>query len=270
MVGVIGGELRQKYALEKVKMPVLVYGNDSVQENDKVKMAPNLGMVMEQCSILIVPIPFSKDNKEIFAKYSKEPIWIDRFISQLNKDHILIGGPFSKTITEKIKEKGSKILDITELETFKLKNAIPTVEGVISELISKTDRTIHGSKSLVLGYGYCGKRMANILCTLGAMVDIYTENDNEKNSAMIRGNNLITKLNYLDEYDYIINTIPKVILDMNKIKQLVIDITEANYIETPNLIKMRGIPGNYSPKTAGYIIGEILNELIISITGENS
>ena len=37
-------------------------------------------------------------------------------------------------------------------------NAVPTAEGAIEIAIAETPFTIHGSKSLVLGYGKIGKK----------------------------------------------------------------------------------------------------------------
>ena len=49
-------------------------------------------------------------------------------------------------------------------------NAVPTAEGVISYLIQNRKKTIMDSKILVIGYGRCGKVLAQKLALLGAKV----------------------------------------------------------------------------------------------------
>lgn len=269
-IGVIGGDLRQKYLADALHMPVVFFANESIQENKNVSKCHNLNAFFLESDVIVVPIPFSRDQKNIYTKYFVEEVAVDSFINHLTKTHLIIGGPFSATETKKIKDQGAKLIDITALETFKLMNAIPTAEGVISEVIIKLDQTIHNSLALVLGYGYCGKRIAQSIKCLGGSVEIYTENSLEKRAIVSDGYKR-AQISQNISYDYTINTIPKVILSQNEIdsKMLFIDITEAYTWESDFFVKMRGIPGRFSPRTAGVIISELLNDLILSITGEN-
>ncbi len=269
-VGIIGGDLRQKYLADALQMPIVFYANESIQDGDEVIKCHNLNVLFLESEIIFVPIPFSRDQKNIFARYFFEEISIDAFLSHITKAHLIIGGPFSLTETRRIKELGAKLIDITALETFKLMNAIPTAEGVLSELVIKLNGTIHNSHALVLGYGYCGKRIAQSIKCLGGSVDIYTENNLEKRAVASDGYKCV-EIDPLKKYDYTINTIPKVVISQEEVnsKMLFIDITEAYSWEGDQFIKMRGIPGRFSPRTAGVIISELLNDLIINVTGEN-
>lgn len=271
-IGIIGGDLRQRYVAEALKTPVVFFANESINEKETVTKCNYLSELFLVSDMIIVPIPFTRDNKHVFVKYCVDSILIDAFIPNLTKDHIIIGGPFTEESLRSIKEKNAKVIDITALETFKMKNAIPTAEGVIAEIIHKLRITIHESKGLILGYGHCGKRLANSLKNLGSQINIYTENTIEQREAVAKGYDLLHNFEQPQKYDYIVNTIPKTIMTPDEILRstsLFIDITEAYQMDHDCFIKMRGIPGRFSPNTAGTIIGEIINDLVISITGEN-
>lgn len=271
-IGIIGGDLRQRHVVEVLKMPVVFFANESINEKETVTKGNYLSELFLESDMIIVPIPFSRDNKHVFTKYFVDSISINSFMSNLTKDNIIIGGPFTEEVLKTIKSKEAKVIDITALETFKMKNSIPTAEGVIAEIIHKLNSTIHNSNGLILGYGYCGKRLATNLIDLGANIDIYTENIIEQRAALAKGYDLIHHFEQTKQYDYIINTIPKEIISIEEILKnttLFLDITEAYQMDDDCFVKMRGIPGRFSPKTAGTIIGEIINDLVISISGEN-
>lgn len=271
-IGIIGGDLRQRYLAEVLEMPIVFFANEKIDEKETVTKSNCLSDLFLSSEIILVPIPFSKNQTHVYAKHYVDPISIDAFISNLSKNHIIIGGPFSGEVIQKIKNQGAKFIDITSLETFKEKNAIPTSEGVIAEIVHRLTSTIYKSQGLILGYGYCGKRLTNSLKALGAELDLYTENSIEKKTALKNGLTIIKPFHQSKHYDYIINTIPKVILHTEDILNnttLFIDITEAYQMDHDCFVKMRGIPGSLSPKSAGAIIGELVNDLVINIMGED-
>lgn len=95
-------------------------------------------------------------------------------------------------------------------------NAVPTAEGAIEIAIAETPFTIHGSKSLVLGYGKIGKILSKDLYALGAQT--YVEARKYADLAMIEGHGYeplpLDNLKYhIHEFDIIFNTIPSLILD---------------------------------------------------------
>lgn len=271
-IGIIGGDLRQRYLAEVIEKPVVFFANESINEREMVIKGCNLSDIFLESDIIIAPIPFSRDKKHVYSKYFVEVVSIESFMAKVTKDNIIFGGPFSEEVLANIKKIGAKVIDVTDIETFKMKNAIPTSEGVIAEIIHKLDCTIHGSKGLILGYGYCGKCLVKNLKDLGASVDIYTLNSIEERAVTNNTLNLVSDFHSSKKYDYIINTIPKIIMEVEEIltcTELFIDITEAYEMDNDCFVKMRGIPGRFSPRTAGTIIGEIINELIKNVTGEN-
>jgi dipicolinate synthase subunit A len=271
IIGIIGGDLRQKYAINAFNSPVSYFANDKITKSLAHTKYNSLEDFMASNDIIMTPIPFTKDQINIYAKYSLLQISVDAFLDNIRKDQLIIGGPFSVKTKSMIREKDADYVDITTIELFKEKNAIPTCEGVLSKIIISSEITLYGSQTLILGYGQCGKRLAKCLKCLGSHICIYTENNAEIEQLVSDHFSYTADVTSLDKYNYIINTIPKEILNEENIKDksLMIDITDAYHYNLNNFFKMRGIPGHYSPISAGLFIGDVTNQIIEKIKGEN-
>lgn len=257
-IGLIGGDTRYKFLKDLLAFNIGVYGNALIDTNNRKKTVDEL---ISAYNIIIVPIPFSKDGKTLYMKYFDEGLDIDFFMEKLSNKHILLGGPFFSQVNLIAKARGIKLIDITAMESFKRKNAIPTIEGVIAKLINSTKETLFNSHILVLGYGYCGKRCVKVLSSLGANVFVYTESNVEKYNAIHEGYKIYKKDDSCIRH--VINTIPVKTLSINyEENSLFIDITDAYQIENSNVIKMRGIPGRVAPLYSAQIIGETISEII--------
>ncbi len=119
-------------------------------------------------------------------------------------------------------------------EDFLNKNSILTAEGLISYLIEHRRFPLYQSRILVLGYGHCAKPIISYLLAFHAQVSVGLRNHSLKDEIESIGCQY-TNLNHLDmNQDIIINTIPHVIIDKEKIDQMskqcfVIDIASYPY-----------------------------------------
>lgn len=260
-IGVIGGDLRQLYLIEELALPVICYGNNKVKN---IQVYNDLDSFLDRCNTIVTSIPFTKDGENLFTPFWDEKISIKHLISKLSDKHILIGGPFLHT--DRYKE--FKWIDITRNCKFKELNAYLTAEGVISKMIEKLTIALCDSNVIVLGYGYCGKKISEYTSMLGAETTVFTIKDNEVKECENKGYKVVVNPGniILKDYDYIINTIPAKLIELEEDLNndyIFLDIT--NIYESGNkdwFIKMRGIPGTYSPKTSGKIIGSVIKEII--------
>ena len=139
---------------------------------------------------------------------------------------------------------------------------------------------------MVLGYGRCGKVLANMLKGIGALVTVSYRNDDD--SAYIEANgfdkcNIYEIKSCIKNFDFIFNTIPACILDKFVLKQvlkstIIIDIAQApggvdyNYARDLNIkaLYCPGLPGRVAPFTAAKILKDsLLNFCLINITEKN-
>ena len=151
-------------------------------------------------------------------------------------------------------------------------------EGTIQIAMEETQRTIHGSNVLVMGFGRIGKVLAKMLDGIGAKV--YCEARKNEDISWIKayGYNPIhlNDLNdHLDKFDIIINTIPFQILtgerlDLVKKDTVIVDLASNPGGVDKNAIKEMKIkfvwalslPGKISPITSAEFIKETLYNVV--------
>ena len=235
-----------------------------IKENKNIQITEEV----EDADIVITPIPFSKDRVHITG----ESIDILDFLSK-TKGKTVIGGAMS-AFKRELEELGVNYVDLMELDSIAYLNAIPTAEGAILKAMEYTDITIHSSNVLVLGFGRCGKILADKLKGLNA--NVFCEARKEKDLASIEalGYNVVKldKLqNVLKDMDIIFSTIPARILGKEELKLLkkaavIIDLASApGSVDYEACVELGinahlelGLPAKVAPKSAAeYLKGKI-------------
>ncbi len=122
---------------------------------------------VENADIVIGPTPFSRDDVRVNGENLKCEELI-KILSDSKK--ILFAGSISKDLKVIFKDNNVNFFDLLDEKNVAILNAIPTSEGAIKIAIDMTDFTIHGSNSLVLGYGKIGKVLSKMLHGIGANV----------------------------------------------------------------------------------------------------
>ncbi len=270
-ISIIGGDTRQVYLANRFSevAEVKIYANENERLNDCILHASTLQEALTFTSNIICPIPFSKDGKHVFVKHSDEKIPYEQLFTDELQDKLLLSGPFNWEIIEAASDKNIKLIDITNTEEFAIYNSIPTAEGVISIAINHLDVTLFGSRCLVLGYGKCGKAIANLMKQFEALVTICTKSSYEQQLANIHGYRAIgfeQLEGKMSRYHCIVNTIPIKVFEPKttdlKNDFIFIDIANAYLIHHEQFINARGIPGVYSPKTASDIIFRVIHNIL--------
>ena len=157
-------------------------------------------------------------------------------------------------------------------EDFALKNTVPTAEGVVRLIMQNKQETIFSMDILVLGAGRTSKAICRLLLSLGAKVTVLARNTEEfSNLRMleVKTSELHSFHDVYPNFNTIVNTIPAPILNSQKFKTnvkntLFIDISTCGVFESNdmppmfgiNYIHALGIPGKYTPVTAGKLIAE--------------
>ena len=302
-ISVVGGDKRTVELvklLEKDKHEICLFGLGKSEELSNFKHASNLEEALQNADLIITSIPLSKDGKKINAVFTEKTILIEDFFQKAKntimaamsatstvpspftsppKNTIIVTGNITDEISKYIRiENHNKIIDVMKEEELTIKNAIPTAEGAIQIAMEKSNITIHNSKCLVLGFGRIGKLLSKMLSGIGAKV--YCEARKQQDLAWIQayGYNPIHLKNIdrvLNQFDFIFNTIPYVIIDkqrLEKIKKecILIDLAskpggiDFNQAKEMNLQVewALALPGKVAPKTAAEYIYEIIAQLI--------
>lgn len=278
-IAVIGGDLRLSYLAKNLsndENEIYTYGvKDLIDVNNynNYFICDKLEDVLKDTEFVISSIPFSKDGKSIYAPFCKEEIILEEVANKLD-NKTLFAGSIPNRFYELAKNKDLKIVDLIEDEYLTILNTIATAEGAICQIIQNTTKNLQESKVLVLGFGRVAKTLAIKLDKMGSIVTCAARK--EKDFAWIktlgfRQANINTLQEDLKQYDVIINTVPKLILDENKLKKinkdcLIIDLAskpggvdeEVCKRENLKFIWALALPGKVSPETSAQFIKEAI------------
>ena len=247
---IIGGDLRiikLAQMLAKDGNKVYAYGLEKAEElknYNNIVFAEKLSKaIREDVEVVIGPIPFSSNGTTINAPFSEKEISIRELMHHLNAK-ILIAGSITPDVYDMANDEYIEIIDIMKREELAVLNTISTAEGTIEIAIANTNKIIHGSNVLILGFGRIGKVLARKMAGLSAKVTCAARK--EEDLAWIRAyGHQETNINVLGEnlaeYDLIINTVPHLILTKERMQYVKDDCL---------LIDLASNPGGIDKKAA--------------------
>ena len=283
---IIGGDLRviklaQMLAEDENK--VFTYALEKAVElkHKNIVFCNSLNEAIENSEIIIGPIPFSSNGREINTPFSDKKVKIRSIIHNAN-GRMLIAGAIANKVYEMQNEEDEeclKIVDIMKKEELAVLNTISTAEGTIELMIANTNKIIHGAEVLILGFGRVSKTLANKLSALSCKVTCSARKDEALAWIKTYGYNAININNLenenLKKYDFIINTIPQLIVTkevLEKVRKdcLLIDLAskpggidrifaKENGIE---LIWALALPGKVAPITSAEFIKDTIYNIL--------
>lgn len=280
-ISVVGGDLRIIKLIEMLVgdgYTVYTYALENSEDLlnlDNVEMCPTLQETLSYSKVVVGPIPLSSDRKKLSTPFGRNSVELEEFIKALSGKHLIAG---NISIKEDLEQAGVEYTDLLKREEFTVLNTIATAEGTIQIAMEETQRTIHGSNVLVMGFGRIGKVLARMLDGIGAKV--YCEARKDEDIAWIKayGYNPIhlNDLNgELGKFDIIINTIPFQILDEERLELLneetvIIDLAsnpggvdrKAAKAKGLKLIWALSLPGKVAPLTSAEFVKETIYHVL--------
>lgn len=273
---IIGGDFRLINLAKMIAKDnkVYIYGQEKYEDflikEKNLNICNSLEEVIKNSKIVISSIPFSKDGIDIYAPFSNNLIRINDLVNYLD-DKIFFAGSIQEYFYQLvIDKKNLQVVDLMQEEDLTVLNTIATAEGTISEIIENTDINIHGSKILVLGFGRVAKVLAKKLLALDAKVACAARKDKDfawMEALGLEKTNINNLEGNLGQFNVIINTVPKLILDENRLKRvkkdtLLIDLASKPGGIDQNVCKSLGlksiwalaIPGKVAPVTSAIYI----------------
>ena len=271
---VFGGDKRQIYVAKSLAEKGYSVGTYRLSDAVPAKNCTELHAldeIFDQCGVLIGPIPFIKNLLPV------EQL-IPFFEQRLNKRHLLIGGVIPPALVQFCAQNEIACHDLMRRERVAILNAIATAEGAVFEAIGSSGINLHGSNCLVLGYGRCGKILAEKLKGMSARVTVAARAEEALAFAEASGLQPVRLSAFKDrlpDYDFIFNTVPALILDddclaLLKAETVIIDIASAPGGVDYNAAAKRqrnaklclGLPGKVAPKaSADILVDEIMTIL---------
>ena len=280
---VLGGDLRYLEIIDdlKSKYNVSVVGYKNIYI-DGVKNVDINDVSIELYDVIILPINGVMDKNMINCRFNNVPIKLpsDLFIN--SKENVLIFSGISTPNLDKMLEVSNRecVYMMKDKDVIQ-KNALPTAEGVLADVINNTDCTLTDSKILVFGYGNVGRVIVLYLSFFNSDICVSIIDDNDKKDLDNLGikcfySNCISDLvSHISDADVIINTVPSTIIDDDLIKYIKRDCYVLDIASHPHGINREvldeffiknklylGIPGKVAPKTSGKILCKKIKEVM--------
>ena len=277
----VGGDLRIVKLIEMLindGYKVYTYALENSEELlslDGVEMCPTLEEAVSYSKVVVGPVPLSSDRRRISAPFGRNSVELEDFVEALKGKYLIAG---NINITEKLEEMGVQSTDLLKREEFSVLNTIATAEGTIQIAMEETQRTVHGTNVLIMGFGRIGKVLAKMLDGIGAKVYCEARKDEDISWIKAYGYNPI-HLNDLDEnlnkFDIIINTIPFQLLNADKLdlvkpEAVIIDLAsnpggvdrKAAREKNIKVIWALSLPAKVAPLTSAEFIKETLYHVL--------
>lgn len=281
-ISVLGGDLRQAYAAEYLtsrSYSITCFHAPDFPYSSTIDVTDSFPQACENTTVFLMPSPFSQDGTYLFQKkIDLPPVTTEELVKQIPNGSIIFFNGMSASIQIYLEEKNCILYNLANLPDFGKENALLTAEGLLSEVIRYTPFSLQNTVTLLLGYGTCGSAIGTLFSSLGTRIYVL-ERDVEK-QMLAEQNGLLAlssseKKTLLPHFDLIINTIPETILTKDDLELLpgnchIFDIASSPFGFSSDItaeyalpyFRLPGLPGRFSPKTAGIALGKTIERMI--------
>jgi len=274
----IGGDKRQKEVISILAgkgFQINTLGWKDVK-HENIQVFNELSSELFNCHVLMLPIPYCDKNGNITGLNTD--VKLDMLLKNLKPGTIVIYGKEDHAFLKTAGEYSFCSYDILKEESFAVLNAIPTAEGAIQRAMERTNITLHGANTLILGYGRIGKVLSRMLYGIGSHVTVMARKNEDIAWITERGYKpvLPDKLDYvLGSQDIIFNTIPSMVLDRARLSKIKVECIVIDLASLPGGVDFAAardlgikashdlsLPGIVAPKSAAKIICQVTEEII--------
>jgi len=205
--------------------------------------------------------------------------YLEENVAKLQKGQIVFGCNFPSELVDQCDAKGIHFVDYIKVEGVASRNAIATAEGAIAEVLKEACVSIHGSQTLVVGYGCCGEVLAEKLLSMKAHVTVLDRKSEKRARAKAYGCESISfsdAAQTMKKYDFVFNTVPAQVIGQEFLSQMKSDVVIIDIASKPGGIDFEycrnnninaklclGLPGKYAPKSSAKILMEVIEKIIL-------
>lgn len=162
-------------------------------------------------------------------------------------------------------------------EQFLVSNAYLTAEAAVCIAKDNSDISIIASPVMIVGYGRIGKALHKFLSTYTNDITVCARSSVDQSLARCNGAKVIglADLKRNSCYSFVFNTVPHPVFNDTELVALgngclLVDLASfpggvdkhLASVRGVKLVEARGLPGKFSPKTAGKIIADTVIEMI--------
>ncbi len=267
----MGGDERSYWAAEHLKaegVAVHTYGVPKLADTP-------LSEAFEE-----VILPFPSFQGALLKGHSAVPV--EEVLCRIRKGTCIYGGLLGSW-KEAMAERGGEVFELYGSEPLTTYNAVLTAEGALCLAIENSPVCLYGAECLVIGWGRIGKLLAQRLQSLSARVTVSARKEGDR--ALAEAYGFLTDQtgiyrHGLRQFDFVFNTVPFPVLSRKQLSALnphclITELASApggiseedckalglSYLNAP------GLPGRFSPKTAGTLYARSILDLTFKEEG---
>lgn len=234
---------------------------------------------LREADVIVLPVAGMDEDGHVQAQFADGPLTLDdSHFAAICSAAPVFTGIARPALAAAADRHGLALIRLMELDEVAILNSVPTAEGAIALAMQHTDITIHGSRSVVLGFGRCGMTLARSLAGLGARVRAGARKPADLARIVEMGLEpfLLRDIEgAVRDADILFNTVPAAVLTSDVLVRIprscvIIDIasapggTDFRFAERHGIkaVLAPSLPGMVAPKTAGRIIAQTMTRLI--------
>ena len=219
---------------------------------------------------VVLPLPVSAGAGLLNAPLSAREHPLEGLLDRLSPGQVLCGGRVDPDCAALAEARGLTVRDYFAREELAVANAVPTAEGAVQLAMEHLPITVHGARTLVLGFGRVGRMTAQRFHTLGARVTAAARRYEQLAWARAMGldaQRLEELAGWLCGYDLIVNTVPARVLGRRELEDTRADCLILDLASKPGGVDLSAaadlgrtviwalsLPGKVAPVTAGAAI----------------
>ena len=268
LFGMIGGDRRQEELLKLLRedgYPVAACGVAGETDLESAAAA----------EVVLLPLPLCREGDTLNMEGTQ---WgVGALFHQFRRNQMILAGQVKPAQTAKARELDLNLIDYFKREELTVANAAATAEGTVQVILEHLERSLLGSRCLVLGFGRIGKLLSHRLAAMGVRVTAAARRPESLAWARAYGYEAVdigSLEPHLAEFDVVVNTVPAPVLGETCLRRLepeclCVDVASIRGIDAAaaeNLgltcVWARALPGKLMPKTAGAIIRDTVYIII--------
>lgn len=233
--------------------------------------------------VLIFPLPMCSTPGILRAPLGSGPVPLAPILDAALPGQLIFGGKVDRAVQAPASARGLTIRDYLDREELAIANAVPTAEGAVQLAMEKLPVTIHRCRVLILGFGRVGRATAQRFAALGAHVTVAARRYEALSLAESMGLETIRldRLDHLEAYPLVINTIPAPVLDRAVLERLrpgclILDLASkpggVDFAAAQSLgleaVLALALPGKVAPVTAGTAIKNTICHMLTELERE--
>ncbi|MCR5664199.1 MAG: dipicolinate synthase, partial [Oscillospiraceae bacterium] len=144
------GHRVHSWALERAQLP------------EEVPRSGSLQAALYGADAVLLPLPAAR-GELLNAPFAARPCPMAELEEALWPGQLVFGGGFTEAQRLRAERSGLTLIDWLRRPALVIGNAAITAEGAVGLLLQESERTLAGSRALVLGYGRIGRVLARLL-----------------------------------------------------------------------------------------------------------